>query len=101
MAAKDKSTDLLIKSEVVRNIEVNDLLVPLVVSTDFDLKKGTYKIKTEINSKHIDVGNTEMQGALIEQLGDMLETAVEEAIKKQYEFDKKAEEQLQMDFNNR
>lgn len=101
MATKDTSTDLSIKSEVKRTIEVNEISVPLIVGTDFDLKKGSYKIKLEITHKHIDVGNQEMQGALIEQIGDMLETAIEEAIKKRYEFDKSQEEQLQLQFNNR
>jgi len=94
---KDKSTDKKVVSEVVRKIEVMNQPSELKVQTDFNLKDGTYKISTHLTTKQIDTSNPEMKAAVIKQLGDMMTTAVDEAIKKQKAWKKANPEQLEIE----
>ncbi len=97
MAAKDKSVDSKVQSFVKRKIEVMNQPSELKWTTDFNLTDGTYKIAGHLTTKQIDTTNPDMVEAVIKQMGDMLRTAVAEAMKKQKAWAKANPDQAELD----
>lgn len=82
MASKPKSTAKKEISTVEWTFEANGEVRPFIVQTDFDMKKGTYKIKAHITTNHIEPDNEDMVDALCKLIHDNYKIAIKAAIKK-------------------